>query len=632
MPVESYSQDNPRLQVFYLIFCFLFLVLALGLAYRQLVQSREYQEQERLQNYRRVLLPAPRGNIYDREGRLLVGNRPVYSAVVYLDELRREFRQEYFHLVNEARSLNLKRNRQELNTEARRNVVQGYLNQINRLLGRDLNVISEDLERQFGQDRLLPFPLVSDLAEEQFARLVERLPVDSPIQIVTQSARYYPYGEAACHTLGFVSTKDRLDEDGFVGEELRTFHLPGKAGRTGLERAFDERLTGRTGGEIWVVDPSGFRYERTTYRPPTQGENLTTTIDIDLQLAVEAAMSEYIGAAIALHVETGEVLAVVSRPGFDLNDLSPFLSFEVDRQIREKGAWLNRSIQGLYPPGSTFKLVTASAGLRHGFIEADTEINCPGWYFVGRRRFHCHNHAGHGLETLEESIRDSCNVFYYDRAVEMGIERIAEEARLYGLDEPTGIGLNGETRRMLVPDPDWKARRFFGERWFEGDTANVAIGQGDLLVTPLQMASFAASIARGETRTLPTLEYDPTRFEFSHPGELIELPGNGLARMREGMRMAGETGTAKKASLPDVPVAGKTGTAQVRVEGEPQTLAWTIGYAPADAPEVAFAVVIEGTEPGDNFHGGSTAAPVVQAFLRAWREKQGAQVASSVID
>jgi penicillin-binding protein 2 len=267
-------------------------------------------------------------------------------------------------------------------------------------------------------------------------------------------------------------------------------------------------------------------------------------------------------------------------------------------------------------------LATAIAGLKAGFINHTTVIHCPGYHTVGRRVFRCHNRAGHGPENLIESIRDSCNVFFYERGIAMGIERIAETSRVFGLDQPTGIELSGETRRMLIPDPRWKRERFYGEGWFEGDTANTSIGQGFLLVTPLQMATFTASIARGETLTKPTLLRQDGSGRIDHGGTAIDLLPEQLELVLAGMRESGGRGTGRLAGSPSMPVAGKTGTAQVRKDGRPTTLAWFVGYSPAVDPRIAVVVLVEGApEQETSYGGGATAAPIARELFRAYHLK-----------
>jgi penicillin-binding protein 2 len=606
-----------RLGLFYLVIGICVCALVAGLFYRQLILKEAYDEATQRQNYRRILMPGPRGDIFDRNGQLLVGNRPLFSAVVYLNELRPEFRRAFYRLLNERRAQGIQPDRHQLAIEARRAVVQEYQHRINRILGRRDSVDSTRLERHFSQSLLLPFPLLRDLTLEDYARLIEQVSIDSPIQVIADTARYYPHGAAAAHTLGFVSDSRELPGDGLAGDSLLTFRFEGKVGRSGLEAYFNDHLQGQTGGEIWSVDPGGFTHQRVVHEQPQRGNDLHVTLDIEMQRVAEAALGTKAGAVVAIHIATGEVLALASKPGYDLNDFSPFLSTATDRRIREQGAWLNRAIQGLYPPGSTFKLITAIAGLRSGHITDTTAVYCGGFHMVGSRIFRCHNRAGHGTEDLVAAIRDSCNVLFYERGIAMGVRTIAAEARRFMLDQPSGIELPGETRSMLVPDPDWKRRRLYGESWFEGDTANLSIGQGFLLVTPLQMAAFTAALARGTTSVNPTLlkatvGNPPPRAERPAP-QPIGLPEAQRALIIEGMRAAGLTGTARQASTPQIAAAGKTGTAQVRKDGRPTTLAWFVGFAPADRPTVAVAVMVEGVpEEETSYAGGSTAAPIAR--------------------
>ena len=387
---------------------------------------------------------------------------------------------------------------------ARRAVIQRYVDQINRITGRDDSISESQIIRHFNEQLLLPLALVEDLDPDQYARLVEQVPVDSPINIHTDTARYYPYGTAAAHTLGYVQSVTP-DASEFPDDGIKTFTFKKKVGKTGLERSFNEQLSGTTGSELWRVDPLGFQDTRLELVPPRKGQDLVTSLDIDLQLAAETALGDRKGAAIALDVQSGEVLTMASHPSYDLNDLSPFIPQTTFDAINERGAWLNRASQLSYPPGSTFKLITAIAGMRAGTIREDTEHNCQGAYPVGNRIFHCHARHGHGIVDTARAIEVSCNVFFYAEGLQMGIDVLSAEAERFGLNEQTGIELPYETHRLVVPTKTWK-REQIGAGWVPGDTANTSIGQGFLLVTPLQMATVVASIARGETRTKPTLQ------------------------------------------------------------------------------------------------------------------------------
>jgi len=627
---EAYKGYNPRVIFFYPVVALLLLVLAGGLVYRQLIHSEVYSEREKVQNQRRILVPGPRGNIYDREGRLLVGNRPRFAVVLYLDELRGEFRREYLRVRTAYRESGDKDlpNATQMEQIARFAVVDRYLQVINRALGRTGELDAPALTRHFRSQLLLPFTLVDDLEPAEYARLLEQLPVTSPLQVYTSSTRFYPYGAAAAHTLGSVKVDDIDVAEDFPGADLKTFKMKGTAGRDGLEAQYDVQLQGETGGTIYRVDPAGYRIEPPLARHvPVQGHNLTTSLDIDLQRAAEArlAETEMAGTAVALDVQTGEVLVLANAPAYDLNETSPRISSVKFQEIERQGGWLNRAIQGTYAPGSAFKILTTLAGMRAGWINPDSEIECNGYYRVGNRLFPCHDGHAHGRIKLAEAIAKSCNVFFYKHGIETTPEAIAAEARRFGFDQRTGIELPYETRRMLVPDPDWKRQSGRGP-WQPGDTANYAIGQGFLDVTPLQMAAFTASFARGQTRTMPTLIHDPKH--QPQRTEAIGLPAAFYDEIVRGMEQCTVTGTAKILTtlpamrIPGLRIAGKTGTAQKQTPAGTINFAWFICFAPVERPQIAIVVMVEGDTPGEETGGGRYAVPIAQAVLKTWWEKQ----------
>jgi len=628
--IESRTHRNPRLMLFHGAVIALVVVLTSGLAYRQLLKTGVYTERERLQNLRRVVSPGPRGNIYDRDGRLLVANRPRFSVVLDLAGLRGEFRTEYRTISRNYASLPTgeRPNADQMERIARASVAQRYLDQVNFVLHRNEKVNSTKLSNHINQTLLLPYVLLDDLAPEEYARLIERLPVTSPLQVYTSSTRNYPYNTAAAHTLGYVGVNSDPEVEDFPGEDLTTFKMKGSVGRTGLEKQFDDQLQGETGGAIYRVDPAGYKVDLPVEkRLPVQGHNITTSLDIDLQEAAETAMKDgegkdRTGAAVAIDIRTGEVLVLVSKPDYDLNTFVPRLSFDEAKAIEESGGWLNRAIQGQYPPGSTFKLITSIAGLRSGAIDpATARVLCPGFYMVGNRRFPCHYKNGHGERDLRGAIRDSCNVFFYKYGLEMGANLIAAEGRRFGYGHPTGIELPAEFKNPVVADPDW--RRLNWKRanlpdgvWRPGDTANIAIGQGDTLITPLQAACMVASFARGETETKPTILHDPKRpAQHSEPIGLSPADYNAVL---DGMEQCYRFGTGKLTQVEGLRGAAKSGTAQKgRID-----LAWIVAFAPVENPQIAVAVVLEGAVDDNNFGGGVYAGPVGHAILQAWKDKQ----------
>ena len=621
--IETHRNKKPRLLFFYGLFAAMFVVLALGLAYRQLLHSATYSERERLQNQRRILVPGPRGDIFDREGTLLVGNRPRFAAALFLSDpdIRKAFRAEYIRLVRDLRDHKLPLTGQDLETDARVAVIQVYLDLLNTIINRGATVDGGKLNRHFTQQPLLPFTLLDDLESEEFALLIEQLPVESPIQIFSSPTRYYPYGSSAAHTLGYVASGLDLPESTLPGRDLTTFISKGTFGRNGLERTFDGLLQGQTGGEIWIVDPAGFQVERIRRELPIQGTALNTSLDVDLQTAGEQAYGDRQGALVALDVKTGEILAMVSKPDYDLNDLTPYISHDVFRRIEDEGAWLNRATQGLYPPGSIFKIITAIAGLRVGAITAESTAICTGSFKVGKRRFPCHNRIGHGEVDLRDAIRVSCNVFFYKYGLKTGIDNLSAEARRFGLDRQTGIEIPSEASAMLVPSRAWKEENR-NMPWFPGDTANTAIGQGFVRVTPLQMACVVASIARNQTRTQPTLLH-------RLPDEVRPIPENqaiGLDQafynlLIEGMEQAAQLGTARLAKIPGIRIAAKTGTAQVSTPRGTLELAWFMAFGPVQNPEIALALVVVGEEPDESNGGGLIAGPIAKQVLGCYFKK-----------
>ncbi len=645
---EAHTADDPRIFFFLKIVAAASLILVAGLTWSQLVDINEYQEIEKRQTERRILIPGPRGDIYDRNGKLLVGNRPHYSAVTYLDDLRPGFRKEYSRVIKAERKRIIEEyestpearrpskmpipNYSKCVWDARLNVVNHYIAQINAITGRDDSITKTKLIRHFNEQLLLPLPLVEDLTSDQYARLVEQIPVDSPIQVYTSTARYYPYGELAAHLLGYVQNtfpdRSEIPNDG-----IKTFTFKTKLGKTGLERSFNDLLTGTTGMELWRVDPLGFQDTRLEMTPPKQGSPLITSIDIDLQLAAEIALGERTGAAVVLDVKSGEVLAILSHPTYNLNDLSPFIPRNVFDEINERGAWLNRALQLSYPPGSTFKLISSIAGLCNDTIDAATTHDCRGVFTLGKRAFRCHSSYGHGETDLPTAIEKSCNIFFYIEGLEMGIDILSAEAKRFGLDQRTGIEVPFETKRLVIPTKPWKKKAGLGG-WVPGDTANTAIGQGFLLQTPLQMAAMIASIARNETRTKTTiraLTYGQA-LQVDHGGESIGLTKSQKAILWEGMeRVVGPKGTGRLVQIDDFRIAGKTGTADFRAHGKEVNLAWFIGFAPIENPQIAVAVMVEGTEESQTYQGGSTAGPIAKdiflKFIEKYPERAGFSVA-----
>jgi penicillin-binding protein 2 len=578
----------PRLRIVVVTFAVTLLVLVACLGYQQLLRSADHTAREQRQSQRRILSPAPRGVIYDREHRILAGNRLRTDAVINLGYLRGQTSGE------------------------RLAAIQRQVERVNALTGRQEQVDAARLERAFARDRLAPFVLADDLNEAEAVRLAGGLAAADPVRLMRSSQRWYPHGTIAVHVLGRV----RREVTGTPA-----------SGLGGLEQQYDARLRGRPGEALMQVDAWGFPLDPLlAHSDAVPGEDLVLSLDVDLQLATERAMAATShgprGAAVLLSIATGEVLALASKPGFDLNEVSPVLTPATKQRIDAAGGWFNRAVQGLYPPGSTFKMFTAVAGLRGGTLRPDTTQSCPGFLDVGGHRFPCHHAAGHGRLALRDALAHSCNVFAYQTGLAAGPAALAAEARRFHFASPTGINLPAETSRMLVPDPAWKEEAGRGN-WTPGDTVNLSIGQGFLRCSPLQMACAVASLARRETLTVPTLLRQPGRSPAGdRPREPLGLADGDYAALIQGLRAVIETGIGRDAQVPGVSMAGKTGTAQIaRPEGS-FNVAWFVAFAPVENPEIAIVVAMEGDQPGVEFAGAEHSAPIVREIVGTYFDKR----------
>ncbi len=641
--VVTHTGQDRRLLVFYALVSAVLLTLMGGLAWQQLLRADVHDARERQQGLRRVLVPGPRGRIFDREGRLLAGSRPRFAVTLALDELGREFRAEYQAVRQNFRAAGEKDvpTTAQLEQIARTSVVRRYLESLDSILGRQTRLDTAGLQAHFSEQSLLPYVLLNDLTPEEYARLLEQLPVNSPMQVFASSVREYPFARLAAHTLGYVSAgvSREVPED-FPGEKLATFQLKDMAGRDGLEYKFEEQLMGGVGGVIFRVTPSGYRINPPRVKlAPTRGRDLVTSLDADLQAAAESGLDDLTGAAVALDVRTGEVLVLASSPNYNLQDFTPRLGSAASDDITARGAWFNRAVTGFYPPGSTFKLLTSIAALRAGVITPEQLMDepCDGRIRIGNTWKTCDNGDGHhGAISLSAAIAESCDVFFYQLGLQTQPERIAAEARRFHLASRPAIelpNLSPKNDRSIIPEPAWFLRTH-GRKISDGDTANIAIGQGDVLVTPLTMACFAASLARDEIFTQPTLLHDPGAPAQHHERTgLTPEQRTALLDGMEGCTMSTSTviGTARiltapSLRIPGLQIAGKTGTAQVK---DRKNIAWFICFAPRKNPQIAIAVAIEGQEAGETFAGGAYAAPVAQKILRKWSEKQARAAATA---
>ncbi len=566
-----------------------FALILLGLLRLQVV---EHEELARLADQNRIrldILRAPRGVIRDRSGRLLADSQPSFDIV---------FRPLPAESLTRARSV----------------IAPEWLTRVAALIEDDTAGVRRRVREanRSGQTAVLrraaPYGVMA---------AVEEYRSDLPgIDVLVSPIRHYPAGTMMAQLLGYAG---QINESELADRPDRGYRSGDLIGKTGLERRYEDVLRGVDGAEFVVVNAMGKRVATLSEGPPrlpVPGHGLTLTIDVDIQMALEAAMSGIErGAAVVLDPRDGGVLAMVSKPAFDPNEFAVGISSARWKEINRDGAYplLNRAIQSAYPPGSTFKMVTIMAGLRDDLIDGETRfpVGCSGGYFFGGRRFGCWLRTGHGSVNTVGALQHSCDVYFYQLGLKLGLDRIESTARAFSLGEKTGIDLPAETRG-LVPDRAWYDKRYKRGTWPRGILLNLSIGQGELLTSPLQLATMTAIIANGGTPIRPhvvrEVEGVPS-FRISKPIESgVQTAQSNWDVVHEAMRLVVDAGTARAARVAGVAVAGKTGTAQ-NPHGDDHAL--FVAYAPADAPRIALAVVAE-----NSGHGGSVAAPVAGHVLR----------------
>lgn len=560
------------------IFMIGFLVLGVNLKHVQIDGSANYSYANTRQSVRRVSTAAPRGSIYDRKGRILAGNRQ--SIAIALDPAqfqRRTWEQ----------------------TEA---AISNAVWQVAAVVGRPPQLTERQLKRHIRQSLAMPLIVWRDVDFGELSRFVEHERGFAGFGVENMEERIYPCGSVAAHLIGYVGRAEVERQSGdtkfnFANRELR--------GRSGLEHYYDSYLRGVGGEKNLVVDARGFAHGEMVIKEPRRGLDLKLNIDLDIQQLVEKELRGCTGACVVMDPRDGEVLAFASAPGYNLQEFVPVLSSELyDRLAGDRNKpLLNRASGGAYAPGSTFKPVTALAALNEG-IPDNLTYECTGVYEIGDMHLRCARRWGHGPENLRTALRDSCNPYFCNLAMEAGTNALISAARAFGLGQKTGIDF-GVDMAGVVPDDEWK-RRQYGCAWYAGDLAQMSIGQSMLLVSPLQMARLAGAIGTGYLAV--------PRLKAGDHAELKPLPFSEehLRAVREGMELVVSAGSARSGCEGvAVKVAGKTGTAEVGIGANRRKNTWFIAYAPADRPTVAIAMVIERGESG-----GSTTAPKVGNILK----------------
>lgn len=592
METEDYERIRRSLLYVVMVVALLFGFLILRVWYLQLVKGHEFSQKSESNRVRYRDLPPWRGMIFDARGQVLVNNRESYDALVILED------------VPDAKVL-AKHLGQLLN--------MNYLDILTRIL----------TAQQDNQARTIR--IKEDLTMDEVA-LLETYKYELPgVVIQIQPKREYLTNNLGSHIIGYLGeiTDNQLKSGKFPQNRLGDY-----VGKCGVELGFNQYLTGQRGSQQIEVDAHGRQLRLLSNTPASPGGNVYLTIDWRLQAKAEALLQGKVGAIVAMDPQSGRILAMASAPTYDQSRFARTVPADYWRELinHPDHPLENRVLKGQYPPGSTFKIIMAVAALEEGIVNPGTTFICRGGMPVGNRFFGCHAKRGHGAVALHRSLVQSCDVYYYNVGLRLGVDRIAKWSRKFGLGAPTGLILDSE-KAGLVPSSEWKKKRF-NQPWYEGETPSVAIGQGYNLTTPLQMVRVAAALGNGGIIYTPTVVekvVNPDgeiayQFQPQIQSRLNVSPKNLelVRRACRGVVMEGG-GTGAAARIPYTDVGGKTGTSQVVSLGregkgknrrKTQDHAWFVSFAPADKSEIAVAVIIE-----HGGQGGRTAAPIAREVM-----------------
>ena len=623
-----------------------FLVIAYRLWDLQVVSSQEYQSSADRNRYRLVPVDSPRGIIYDRLGRFLVRNVPSFTVSIVPAGLPEgeAARRAVLSRVGELLDMPV----ESLSVGPSVSSVVGTEATLPLARGPQTPGIEEILQERTISS-YAPVRIASNV-DRQAAFIIEEEHLELPgVVVAAQPLRHYVDGPLTAHILGCVGS---IPSDQLKHYVERAYQPDDLVGLTGIELTQEAYLRGTKGEKHIEVDAFEREVSLLALRPAVQGHSVILTLDLELQRVVEQALHEAmrtagsrVGVVVAIDPRTGEILAMVSLPSYDNNLFSGGISYEdyVTLSTDRYRPLVNHAISGLYPPGSTFKIVATAGALQDGIVDSRTLLTCqgtlllPNKYFpddwTKAQTFYCWAKSGHGALNVVGALRQSCDIYLYRIAggyqefEGLGIECLADYARMFGFGEPTGIELSGEAAG-LVPSDRWK-RQNYGENWVTGDTYNAAIGQGYVLATPLQLLNGTVAVANGGTLYGPRLVYQIIDAEGKVVHALspevaayLDISPENLALVRQGMREAVTHGTAWMLDVPSIEVAGKTGTAEypglddegnlmLDDEGNLPTHAWFTAFAPYQDPEIAVVVFLEG-----GGEGSQTAVPVASEILR----------------
>jgi penicillin-binding protein 2 len=589
---------EPRIVALSALIAAVMMVAGGRLYYLQVIKHHELSELADRNRIRIQRLPALRGLVYDDRLRPLVDTRPSFDAVIVPEDTRN---------------------------------LSATIEKLEKVLNHDH--IAEKLEDAEDQGRPEFDPVTVDerLDWPQVVAL-ETHQLELPgVSLQVNPRRHYIYDSLAAHLLGYVGEVTVRDLN-----RLPDYRMGDEIGKFGLERSLENTLRGDSGGQEIEVDSVGRRLRLLREIPEKPGSSVVMTLDLDLQRAAEQAIGNRAGALVAIDPNTGYILALASFPAFDPNLFAGGITGANWRALAMDPSHPleNRAIQGTYPPGSTFKIVDSIAALQDRTLTPETSYFCPGGLYFGGREYRCWRKQGHGTLSVHRAIVESCDVFFYQVGQRLGVDRIAAWAHALGFGKKTDIGLDNE-KTGTIPSTQWKQHRFH-ERWYPAETLSVAIGQGYVTVTPLQLAELAAEVGNGGTLYKPQFvkeidALDGTVVKSFPPiiESHVRIDPQVLQEVRDGMAgvVNQPDGTAHGARIDGVIVAGKTGTAQVVKEGQGVRIkenalpekyrdhGWFIAFAPVDHPKIAIACIIE-----HSGHGGSSAGPVVKAVMQKFFE------------
>ncbi|RLC43996.1 MAG: penicillin-binding protein 2 [Candidatus Coatesbacteria bacterium] len=545
------------LKIFILI---VFLIIIGRLIHLQIYHGKEYTLMAESNRIRKVKIQASRGKILDREGEVLADEKPSYNLLYMLSQNA---------LIDDP---------------------------IIRELANILNISEEEIVKRIKErpSPFLPATLASDLPFNKVAEISERFGDTSALYIQPSLVRHYPNDEVACHILGYIGEVDKETLKKRRNEGLGLGDIVGKAG---VEYTYDSYLRGKDGIRFIPITPTEKKvklYETPPPIEPIPGCDIHLTIDLGLQRFCEETIGDRRGAIIVMDANDGSIYSLASKPTFNPNIFSGYVPADLWITLAndESHPLLNRAISASYPPGSTFKLVTASAALENGLVEPDEhmEVPCYGYFKFGNRIFHCWNPAGHGALTISEAITYSCNVFFFQVGLRVGIERLEEMSKRYHLGEKTGIDLPGEVDG-LIPSIE-RLKRKFGDNYPKGEILNNSIGQGHVMVTPIQMAVLVSSLANGGKLVKPHLiDYitDPE-------GKIVYMAGReiisetGISEETRKIILDGMEGVLKRTGENRHYMCGKTGSAE---NPHGKTHSWFVSFCPRDNPRLVVVLLFE---------------------------------------